>query len=57
MFGEEGLLVADRPEELVLVAAVERRLAHHHLVQQDPERPPVHAVRVLHALDNLKSFD
>ena len=48
------LLVADGPEELVLVAAVEGRLPDQHLVQEDPERPPVHAVRVLQPLDDLK---
>jgi hypothetical protein len=30
-----------------LVAAVERGLPHHHLVEQHTEAPPVHAVRVL----------
>ena len=49
----ERLLVADRPEELVLVTAVEGRLPHEHLVQEDPERPPVNAVRILQALDDL----
>ena len=51
---EVGLLVADGPEELVLVAAVEGRLPDHHLVEEDAERPPVHAVRVLQALNDLK---
>ena len=51
---EVGLLVADGPEELVLVAAVEGRLADHHLVEEDAERPPVHAVRVLQTLNDLK---
>ena len=57
LLGEEprevGLLVADRPEQLVLVAPVERRLPDQHLVEQDAEGPPVHAVRVLHPLDDL----
>ena len=52
--GEVGLLVADGPEELVLVAAVEGRLPDHHLVEEDAERPPVHAVRVLQTLYYLK---
>ena len=47
------LLVADGPEELVLVAAVEGRLADHHLVEEDAERPPVDAVSVLQALYDL----
>ena len=50
---EVGLLVADGPEELVLVAAVEGRLADHHLVEEDAERPPVDAVGVLQTLYNL----
>ena len=52
--GEVGLLVADGPEELVLIAAVEGRLPDQHLVEEDPERPPVHTVGVLQPLDNLK---
>ena len=52
--GEVGLLVADRPEQLVLVAAVEGRLADEHLVEEDTEGPPVHAVGVLHPLDDLR---
>ena len=48
-----GLLVADGPEELVLVAAVEGRLPDHHLVEEDAERPPVDAVGVLQALYDL----
>ena len=57
LLGEESwevsLLVADRPEQLVLVAPVERRLTDQHLVEEDAEGPPVHAVRVLHPLDDL----
>ena len=52
--GEVGLLVADRPEQLVLVATVERRLPDQHLVEEDAKGPPVHAVAVLQALDDLK---
>ena len=52
--GEVWLLIADRPEQLVFVAPVERRLANEHLVQQHAEAPPVDAVRVLHAFDDLK---
>ena len=56
-FGEEarvvGLLVADTPEELVFVAAVEWRLAHHHFVEQDAERPPVDALVILQTFDDL----
>ena len=51
--GEVSLLVADRPEQLVLVATVERRLPDQHLVEEDAKGPPVHAVRVLHPLDDL----
>ncbi len=51
--GEVWLLVADGPEELVLVASVEGRLPYQHLVQQDSERPPVHTVGVLQAFDDL----
>ena len=47
------LLVADGPEELVLVAAVEGGLADHHLVEEDAERPPVDAVGVLQTLYDL----
>ena len=50
---EVGLLVADGPEELVLVAAVEGRLTDHHLVEEDAERPPVDAVGVLQTLYDL----
>jgi len=50
-FGEkarpEGLFVANAPEELVLVAAVKRRLADHHFVEQDAKRPPIYALVVL----------
>ena len=51
--GEVGLLVADGPEQLILVAPVEGRLPDKHLVQEDTEAPPVHTVRVLHPLDDL----
>ena len=45
--GEVGLLVADGPEQLVLVAPVEGGLPDQHLVEQDAEAPPVDAVGVL----------
>ena len=35
------------------VLPVERRLADEHLVEQHAEAPPVHAVGVLHTLDDL----
>ena len=35
------------------VLPVERRLADQHLVEQHAEAPPVHAVGVLHTLDDL----
>lgn len=44
---EPRYLVADRPEQLVLVAATERRLADEHLVHQHTERPPVDGLIVL----------
>ena len=50
---EVGLFVADRPEQFVLVTAVEGRLADQHLVEQHAEGPPVHAVRVVEAFDDL----
>ena len=52
--GEVRGLVTNGPEQLVLIAAVEGALADEHLVEEDPEAPPVDAVSVLHALDDLK---
>lgn len=40
-------LIADGPEQLVLVAAAERRLADQHFVQQHAERPPVDGLIVV----------
>ena len=37
------LRVDDAAEEVLLVLALERRVARHHLVQQHPARPPVHS--------------
>lgn len=48
------MFVADAPEELVLVATVKRRLTHYHFVEQDAKRPPIYALVVLEAFDNLK---
>ena len=59
LFGQEarivGLFVANAPEELVLVAAVERRLSHHHFVEEDTERPPIDALVVFEPFDDLCS--
>ena len=52
---EVGGLVTNGPEQLVLVAAVEGALANEHLIEEDAEAPPVHAVGVLHALDDLEN--
>jgi len=45
--GVGGVVGPDGLEQLLLVAAVERGLAQEHLVQQYPERPPVHRAVVL----------
>lgn len=42
-------------KQLLLVAAVERRLSGQHLVQQDAEGPPVHRAVVLLTQQDLKS--
>lgn len=52
--GVGGVVSADGQEELLLVVAVERRLANEHLVQQYPERPPVHGAAVLLAEQDLE---
>lgn len=52
--GVGGVVGADGQEELLLVVAVERRLANEHLVQQHPERPPVHRAAVLLAQQDLE---
>ena len=52
-FGEKYSFITNGPEQLVLVTAVEGALADEHLVEEDPEAPPVDAVSVLHSLDDL----
>lgn len=52
--GKESLLVANRPEKLIFVATVKRRLAQEHFVEQNPKRPPINAIIILQALDDLK---
>ena len=42
-FASPDLRVDDAAEEVLLVLALERRVARHHLVQQHPARPPVHS--------------
>lgn len=44
---------ADGEEELLLVEAVEGRLADEHFVQQNPKGPPVHRAAVLLAQQDL----
>ena len=51
--GEVGLLIADGPEQFVLVTAVEGRLTDQHLVQEDAKGPPVHTVGVLQTFNDL----
>ena len=48
------LLVADGPEEVLLVQAGEGRLANQHFIQKHPERPPVNALVVLLTFDDLE---
>lgn len=52
--GVGGVVSANGQEELLLVVAVERRLADEHLIQQHPERPPVHGAAVLLAQQDLE---
>ena len=57
LFGKKtwivGLFVANAPEEFVLIAAVEWRLSHNHFVEEDAKRPPINALIVFEAFDNL----
>lgn len=52
--GVGGVVGADGQEELLLVVAMERRLANEHLIQQHPERPPVYRAAVLLAQQDLE---
>lgn len=45
--GIEGVVCSYGLEQLLFVAAVERRLADEHLVEQHSKRPPVHRAVVL----------
>ena len=47
-------MVGDGREQFLFVLSVERRLTHQHLVQKDPERPPVHALAVRLVVNNLR---
>lgn len=49
----EDVVVEDGLEQVVFVVGLERRLSGHHLVHQDPERPPVHGGAVLQLLQDL----
>ena len=51
------MLIANAPEELVFIAAVEWRLADHHFVEQHAKRPPIDALIILEALDDLYCLD
>ena len=46
-------MVGDGCEQLLLVLAIERWLADQHLVEQDPESPPVHRLSVRLVVDDL----
>ena len=47
------VVVGDGREQLLLVLAVERRLPDQHLVEQDPESPPVDRLSVRLVVDDL----
>lgn len=44
----------DGLKELVLIITVEGRLTNEHLIEEDPEGPPVHGEGVLQALQDLE---
>lgn len=48
------VVVGDGGEQLLLVLAVERRLADEHFVEQHPVSPPIHALAVRLVLNNLQ---
>jgi hypothetical protein len=47
-------MIGDGRKQLLLVFAVERGLAHQHLVQQHAEGPPVDGLAVWLVMDNLE---
>merc|ERR1712117_576446 len=47
-------VVGDGREQLLLVLAVERRLSHQHLVQQNSERPPINGLVVRLVVDDFR---
>ena len=51
--GVMGRVHADGLKQLILVIAMERRLANQHLVQQDPKGPPVDGEGVLLSQQDL----
>lgn len=51
--GVEDVVMENGLEQIVFVIGLERRLSGHHLVHQDPERPPVHRGAVLQLLQDL----
>jgi len=53
--GVGDVVLGDGREQLVLVLAVERRLAGQHLVEQHAERPPVHGAPVRLVEDDLRT--
>ena len=52
--GVEGIVGADGLEQFLLVVPVKGRLANQHLVQQHPERPPVHRGAILLSQQDLQ---
>eukprot|EP00906_Rhabdomonas_costata_P037627 RCo053038 len=53
--GKSQGLVQDEPVHLVGVLRVERRNAHEHLVQQNPQSPPIDGLPVARPFKNLRS--
>lgn len=49
-----GPLVANAPEQVILVATGKGRLADEHFVKENPERPPVDALVVFQPFYHLE---
>ncbi len=52
--GVQDVVAQDGVEQIVLVLRLEWGLTRHHLVQQDPKRPPVHTGPVVKFLQDLQ---